>query len=173
MLDNEVDNFIQTSNNYQGILLEYCFLTSLPQLSEEQADYLDDILEKAESDEFLNFLLIEFDHIIAKKLNLLDDQYIPYYQNQQAYLREYLIQLTTEEIAYHCEFQKLLRDEGYYRGPVDGVFGEDSREAVKQFQQSTHLQVNGMLTLETVLKLVPNTDIALKLIRPRSPDKED
>lgn len=170
MCGNEAETFAQASYNYQGILLEYCYLASLPALSEEQADYLDRILAQAETDEFLNFLLIEFDSIIAKKLHLLNDQHLPRYEDQQAYLREHLIQLAPEELAYYRELQKLLQDKGCYRGPVDGVFGEDSRKAVEQFQEAAHLQVSGVLTPETVLKLAPTAEAALKLTRSRSPD---
>jgi hypothetical protein len=168
MSGNEAETFAQASHNYQGILLEYCYLASLPTLSEEQADYLDRILAQAETDEFLNFLLIEFDYIIAKKLNLLNDQRLSQYEDQQAYLREHLT--PPEDLDYYRELQKLLRDRGYYRGLVDGVFGEDSRKAVEQFQEATHLQVSGVLTPETVLKLAPTAEAALKLTRSRSPD---
>lgn len=171
MSSNAVDDFDLVSHNYQGILLEYCFLAALPTLSEEQADYLDRILAQAETDEILNFLLIEFDHVIAKKLNLLSDQHLPQYEDQQAYLREHLVRFTPEDPAYYRELQKLLRDQGWYRGLVDGVFGEDSRQAVKQFQESAHLRANGVLTTETVLKLASTAGAALTLTRSRSPDR--
>lgn len=170
MSSNTIDDFDLIAQNYQGIVLEYCFLSGLPTLTDEQADLLDRILAQAETDEILNFLLIEFDYLIAKKLNLLDDQHLPQYDNQQAYLREYLVQFTPEDPAYYRTLQKLLRDQGWYQGLLDGVFGEDSRQAIKHFQASVHLQSNGVLTLETVLKLAPTPEAALTLTRSRSPD---
>lgn len=170
MLGNAADHFSHVSQHYQGIVLEYCYLASLATLSEEQADYLDRILAEAETDEFLNFLLIEFDCIIAQKLNLLAAEHIHQYANQQAFLREHLVKLVSDDLAYYRELQKRLREKGCYQGPVDGVFGKDSRAAVERFQASIHLQANGVLTPETVLNLAPTAEAALKLSRPRSPD---
>lgn len=94
MRGDEVNTFAQVFDRYQGVLLEYCFLAALPTLSEEQADYLDLILAQAETDEILNFLLIEFDRISLEKLNLFDEHHISKYDDQQAYLREHLVQAT-------------------------------------------------------------------------------
>lgn len=170
MLDTEIEDFAQATRNYQSILLKYCTLATRSTLSEADADDLDRILAQAETDELLNFLLIEFDHLIAEELNLFDQQHLSGYEDQQAYLREHLVQLTPEDLAYYRELQKLLQKVGCYRGPVDGVFGEDSRKAVEEFQESADLQADGELTPETVLKLAPTAEAVLKLTRAKPPN---
>lgn len=42
--------------------------------------------------------------------------------------------------------QTLLRDRGFYRGAIDGVFGVRTERAVRQFQQRQGLQVTGVVS---------------------------
>jgi Putative peptidoglycan binding domain len=151
--------------SYELILLNYCQLASTPQLGDEESEELDKILAQTESDEVLNFLLGEVDYILGEKFNLLDQKHLKSYDDQLAYLREHLEQISSIEIDYYREFQKLLQEKGCYAGPVDGVFGNDSREAVRKFQESCHLPANGQLNDETVLQLTPSAQTALKLSR--------
>ena len=42
--------------------------------------------------------------------------------------------------------QRLLTGLGYYRGPIDGVYGNATRSAVMQFESSQGLPRTGSLT---------------------------
>jgi peptidoglycan hydrolase-like protein with peptidoglycan-binding domain len=46
--------------------------------------------------------------------------------------------------------QERLRNLGFYRGAVDGVWGQTTQRAIEQFQQNRGLQPNGQLTPATV-----------------------
>jgi hypothetical protein len=46
--------------------------------------------------------------------------------------------------------QAQLAQQGYYRGPVDGVFGPATRDAVAQYQTSKGLTVTGSLSPDTM-----------------------
>ena len=49
--------------------------------------------------------------------------------------------------------QKSLNDKGYDAGPVDGVLGTRTRAAIREYQTSEKLTVNGRLDVETAGKL--------------------
>ena len=49
--------------------------------------------------------------------------------------------------------QESLHDKGYYHAHVDGVLGPQTREAIRQYQQSENLPVTGRLDGETAGKL--------------------
>ena len=51
------------------------------------------------------------------------------------------------------EVQQALKDKGYNPGPVDGVMGARTKEALKSFQSASNLQVTGTLNAETAEKL--------------------
>jgi peptidoglycan hydrolase-like protein with peptidoglycan-binding domain len=46
--------------------------------------------------------------------------------------------------------QLRLRGMGLYNGPIDGVLGQRSREAVREFQKSQAVQVDGIPGPKTV-----------------------
>ncbi len=47
------------------------------------------------------------------------------------------------------EVQVCLRNAGYYKGKVDGVFGPKTRAAIKAFQKDNGLQVDGLAGKQT------------------------
>jgi len=49
--------------------------------------------------------------------------------------------------------QARLRDLNYDRGPVDGVWGANTQQAIASFQQGRGLQPNGQLNPMTVAAL--------------------
>jgi peptidoglycan hydrolase-like protein with peptidoglycan-binding domain len=49
--------------------------------------------------------------------------------------------------------QETLRDKGYDPGPIDGVMGAQTREAIRQYQTAENLPVTGHLDGETAGKL--------------------
>jgi peptidoglycan hydrolase-like protein with peptidoglycan-binding domain len=51
------------------------------------------------------------------------------------------------------EAQQALKDKGYDPGPVDGVMGSKTKEAIKSFQSASNLQATGTLDAQTADKL--------------------
>jgi murein L,D-transpeptidase YcbB/YkuD len=139
-------------------LRNYHELSLKPELSDDDVNQLDQILEKGELDPMLSFLLGQLDYLIAKQLGLCDERHTATYRDQKAWLREHLELLQPEDIEYHRELQELLQRKGYYKGPVDGVAGKDFRNAVKAFQEKSHLKPDGIVGPVTLLKLSPDTN---------------
>jgi peptidoglycan hydrolase-like protein with peptidoglycan-binding domain len=52
------------------------------------------------------------------------------------------------------EAQERLKAEGFYPGPVDGIFGQETEEALREYQKAQGLKVTGSLTQETEKKLM-------------------
>lgn len=53
------------------------------------------------------------------------------------------------------EIQQALKNAGFYQGTVDGRIGSRTREAVKEFQRSHGLKVDGVVGRQTWEKLAP------------------
>ena len=51
------------------------------------------------------------------------------------------------------EIQKALKYNGYYNGEVDGIFGENTRTAVKNFQRDSGLTADGVVGSRTMRAL--------------------
>ena len=49
--------------------------------------------------------------------------------------------------------QETLRDKGYDPGPIDGVMGSQTRDAISQYQKAENLPVTGHLDAQTAGKL--------------------
>lgn len=55
-----------------------------------------------------------------------------------------------ESISLTSSVQKELTQLGYYRGPIDGIAGSETEQAVRWFQSVNHLPVTGQIDSETV-----------------------
>jgi peptidoglycan hydrolase-like protein with peptidoglycan-binding domain len=65
--------------------------------------------------------------------------------------------------------QEQLRDQGLYRGRIDGVLGPETKQALQQFQQKNSLPVTATLDQQTMDKLLGNTGVGQgSSIPPRS-----
>ena len=51
------------------------------------------------------------------------------------------------------EIQQALADKGYFAGPVDGMWGPESVEALKRFQKEQNLDVDGKLGALSLMAL--------------------
>lgn len=49
--------------------------------------------------------------------------------------------------------QRQLKHDGYYNGDIDGVMGEETHHAIRQYQQDQNLRANGMLDQQTIHSL--------------------
>jgi len=128
-------DFIQ----YEEILITYALFAVQSELIDEEADILEALFTKAESDSVLDFLLSEVDFILGQRLGLLDTESVEQYKDQQAWLREHLDQVPSEKNDV-IALQTFLQDMGFYKGPLDGIFGTRCRSAVIEYrQQVQHL----------------------------------
>lgn len=138
---------LTTTQDYAELLADYQELALCRELTDEAADRLDQIYAEAEDHPMLNFLLTELDHVINCRLGLLDGEAVNGYKDQQAWLRERLEQKPLEN--NHCqEVQRMLAEIGFYEGPIDGVLGNRSSQALKQMttQMQKHLSQRGFYT---------------------------
>jgi len=60
------------------------------------------------------------------------------------------------------EAQRALRDLGYHPGPIDGMFGTQTRSALEKYQLAEKLPVTGQLDAETMERL----DVYRRLFSP-------
>jgi peptidoglycan hydrolase-like protein with peptidoglycan-binding domain len=56
------------------------------------------------------------------------------------------------EAAKIAEAQQLLKENGFYHGPVDGTMNQRTREALPSFQESRQLNVTGRIDQELGLR---------------------
>lgn len=54
---------------------------------------------------------------------------------------------------YVTAVQQDLAKQGYYKGPVDGLYGQTTRDAVARYQSARKLTVTGTLTRQTLQAL--------------------
>ncbi len=132
-IDNLVNALVEACHVYAPWLKEYCELALCRELNDDSATKLEAIYTEAERDPLLDFFINEFDRIWGERVGLLDVHAIKDYQNQQAWLREHLGETLLDQ-QYRLEIQKLLREQGFYKGPIDGVWGNRSNRAIKQFR---------------------------------------
>lgn len=92
-------------------------------------------LHRSSAIQFIN----ELDCPLAEKLGLLEPNLVANCQDQQSRVREHL-QKRLLDRHYRRKAQRLLQEQNFYDGPIDGVLGERSVNAVKQFQRSQKLK---------------------------------
>lgn len=56
------------------------------------------------------------------------------------------------------EMQSLLKDAGYEVGAVDGVIGQETEDAIRQFQNDNGLEASGSPNKETLRALAPTAE---------------
>jgi hypothetical protein len=148
--------------NLLDIVREYCQLAVRRNLSDPEADRLEQILTLAEFDGYLDFWINEADHFLAHELNLTDEESIYDCDNQQAKLREYLENEPANEVDSKLfqalkqrlqtaskELQQHLKNRGFDPGPIDGVLGPRTQSAIVSFQKAHRLIPNGILDATT------------------------
>lgn len=140
MMSNFVDNLINSTLAYTVKLNDYCRLALKQEISENEADHLAAIYTDAETDPLLDFFITTLSPILAERIGLLDDETMRRHGNQQAWLREHLEQSLFDQ-RYRLDIQKLLQEQGFYQGPIDGILGQRSCEAFEQFRKSLQEQL--------------------------------
>ncbi len=140
MMSNFVDNLINSTLAYTVKLNDYCRLALKREPSEDEADRLAAIYTDAETDPLLDFFITTLSQTLAERLGLLNDETTTKHGNQQAWLREHLEQSLFDQ-RYRLDIQKLLQEQGFYQGPIDGILGQRSCEAFEQFRKSLQEQL--------------------------------
>lgn len=80
---------LNSTPELMNTIREYYRLRSLPNLSEQQADRVGEIMELATINRDVDLWITEIDHALGHRLGLLDESCRQSYQDQQALLREY------------------------------------------------------------------------------------
>ncbi len=86
------DCFTTLSPQLEKLIYEYAWLASLPELNQQQAELLGEILEQASQSEIIAFWIAEIDHILGHPLGLLKPQDRHSYEDQKARLREHFVE---------------------------------------------------------------------------------
>src|SRR5438874_6330312 len=71
----------------------------------------------------------------------------PYYYNENVYSNTPMVDPTVNAV------QTELTQQGYYNGPVDGIYGPATRDAVAKYQIAKGLDVTGSLSPDTLQSL--------------------
>lgn len=143
----DIEIVIQQSLKYTEIIHEYCTLASQRTLTQMQADRLEKILQEAQKDPWLDFLIDEADHILAHQLGLIKEQVI---QHQVHELKKSLDRIWCERILQEIQkqncseqIQKYLQEEGLYDGAIDGLIGPRTQTAIELLKQKCHTAPEG------------------------------
>lgn len=135
----DIELLVQESVKYKPIISEYWKLASQPMLTQQQAERIEEILQSAQSDPWLDFLIDEADHILAHELGLIKEQVI---QHQVQELKKAVDRFWCEQVLQEIqrqnrskEIQKFLRSKGLYDGAIDGYIGPRTRIALELYKQ--------------------------------------
>ena len=175
--------FLNICQDYlRTIVSEYFTLSVLNQLTEKQANRTAEILEQAEHDPLLSFLLDEADHAIGHLLNLID---VEETREEQVMLRRSIDRnwinwsVTRARVKNDLSIpqytlkqaQASLKEQGLYQAEIDGVCGEKTKEAFQQLEAKfhQHLRNNGLLSQGTQNI---ETHEAIKLVKEKGIDGE-
>jgi hypothetical protein len=71
----------------------------------------------------------------------------PYYYNENVYSNTPMVDPTVTAV------QNQLTQQGYYSGPIDGIYGPTTRDAVAKYQIDKQLDVTGSLSAQTFQSL--------------------
>ena len=99
-------SFGKCTEYLKSIVSEYCQLSVLRALTEEQVNRLSIILDQAESDSLLSFLITEIDHITGHELDLIDDAVIQ--KNHDIDLNTYDLTWKASSTKAYDEFSEVL-----------------------------------------------------------------
>jgi hypothetical protein len=89
------DHWIGSALAYRPTVYEYCQLALRPTLNQADAERMGEILQRAEAEPLLNFLIDEADSLVARLQPALDDQRL---QQQQQRLRGAIDALWVDEL---------------------------------------------------------------------------
>lgn len=116
------------------VIEEYYRLICQQTLREEDSDRIQEILDNAQDNPMLDFLIDEVDHILGHEFKLIDEKSI---REQQDKLKPLVDSVWLEnQVHAHAlkEAQMRLKEEGLYDGQIDGVLGSVTKKALQAFR---------------------------------------
>lgn len=84
-------SFNASSKECRKALVEYYELARLPELSEEQAIRLHNILGMAELDETVGFLINEIDELTFQELGFYEEEFQAHFENEVSNIQEFIL----------------------------------------------------------------------------------
>ncbi|MGF1512473.1 MAG: peptidoglycan-binding protein [Elainellaceae cyanobacterium] len=145
-LDTISEDLLHKSQGYAEIAQEYYWLSLQSCLTQAQETRLSEILQQAESDRLLSFIIDETDHILGHELDLIDLSKI---REQQDRLRRALDNSWVDQVMQDSrdrqaarvpkqsleQAQARLKQEGFYTGEIDGHYGPEMQQAFDSLRQ--------------------------------------
>jgi g-D-glutamyl-meso-diaminopimelate peptidase len=52
------------------------------------------------------------------------------------------------------DYQKILKNKGYYKDNLDGIFGKNTKQAVLDFQKERGIKQDGIIGKDTIRELM-------------------
>ena len=146
---NSTGEFLRECQNHLDTIREYCKLAMFETLTDEQADRINAIYEKAEIDPLFSFLIDEADHIIGHELGLINAESV--HRNQEK-LRQIIDQSWVNQNIQRGRLkqkaqvperllktaQARLTEQGFYDGPIDGEYSLRTEDAFKRLEEKFH-----------------------------------
>lgn len=86
----EVGEFIELTVQEVKLVIEYAKLAYVSELSELEAERMGEILDLAQYNESLSFLINEIDYFVFQKMHLLNEETLNQYEQQEAKILRYL-----------------------------------------------------------------------------------
>jgi len=87
----ETDKFKRLASMQKNLLQQYYELTNLSELSQHEAEQIEKILERAESDDLLNYWIEKIDGLVYEKLGLFTEEKLDYYEKQRTRGKEFFV----------------------------------------------------------------------------------
>lgn len=125
------------AEHYKEMLLEYCELALKPSLTDTEQDRMAAILEQGAEDPVLGFWLDEGDHLVAHRLDLIDENLIKTQQDKfRSSLRQNWIEALWHDLQSSTKvLQAYLQCQGVYQGSIDGVMGPSTQDAIRRLKE--------------------------------------
>ena len=128
------------AQQHRELIQTYCQLSIKPALNDSDTKHFDAILAIAETDPLVSFLIDEADHMLAHLYGFIDENDITDQQQKlKACLSEAWLNQAFQDLAHRLQtsqcknLQKYLKEEGFYTGGIDGVMGQSTKAAMKQY----------------------------------------
>ncbi|MGF1536893.1 MAG: peptidoglycan-binding protein [Elainellaceae cyanobacterium] len=145
-IDTVSEELLRKSHEYAEIAQEYYCLSLEKRPSVNQEERLSKILQDAETDRLLSFIIDETDHILGHELDLID---LPKIREQQNQLRRSLDNSWVDQVMQDSrdrqaarvpkqsleQAQARLKQEGFYTGEIDGYYGPAMQQAFDSLRQ--------------------------------------
>ena len=85
----ETEKFKRLTSKQKSLLQKYYELTNLSELTKFETEQMEKILERAESDNLLNYWIEKIDGLIDENLGLFTQEKLDYYEKQKTRGKEF------------------------------------------------------------------------------------